>query len=89
MLLLLLLLLLIISIATGTISYIYIFSPGEEEYLKDKLGHLPFDVNSEELINVDKYPSVLKVRKKFEIYQEAGEIIFVPSGWYHQVTNVV
>lgn len=25
----------------------------------------------------------------FKIIQEAGEIIFVPSGWYHQVSNLV
>ena len=24
-----------------------------------------------------------------KVVQEAGETIFVPSGWYHQVTNLV
>ena len=62
---------------------------GAEEHLKDKLGHLPFDVNSDDLADIDKYPFTSKVTKRFEIYQEAGEIIFVPSGWFHQVTNVV
>ncbi|KAK2158451.1 hypothetical protein LSH36_170g04047 [Paralvinella palmiformis] len=64
------------------------FPPGAEEHLKDKLGHLPFDVNSDDLADIDKYPFTSKATKRFEIYQEAGEIIFVPSGWFHQVTNV-
>ena len=29
------------------------------------------------------------MQKKFEVIQNSGEIIFVPSGWHHQVQNMV
>ncbi|XP_062547983.1 2-oxoglutarate and iron-dependent oxygenase JMJD4 homolog isoform X1 [Armigeres subalbatus] len=54
--------------------------PGEEEKLKDNLGNLPFEINVELL----KENGVLYN----EVSQTAGEAIFVPSGWYHQVENL-
>ena len=54
--------------------------PGEEEKLRDPLGNLPFDLSSEDLGE--------KNIKCVEVTQEVGEIIFVPSGWFHQVRNV-
>lgn len=45
---------------------------------KDSLGNLPYDISSEDLT----------VAKHFEIIQEPGEVIFVPSNWHHQVWNL-
>lgn len=34
------------------------------------------------------YPNLERARDKaLQVYQEAGDIIFVPSGWYHSVEN--
>ena len=54
--------------------------PGEEEKLRDPLGNLPFDLSLEDLGD--------KGIKSVEVTQEVGEIIFVPSGWFHQVWNI-
>ena len=54
--------------------------PGEEEKLKDATGNLPFDISN----LLDKNEKV----KFYTVYQKTGEIIFVPSGWYHQVFNL-
>lgn len=54
--------------------------PGQELKLKDSFGNLPFEI-SEELL--DKKQIVY-----YSVLQTAGEAIFVPSGWYHQVHNV-
>lgn len=51
--------------------------PGEEQHLKDKFGNLPH-----EIINIPLNC------KHYNIIQEAGDAIFVPSGWYHQVVNL-
>ena len=55
--------------------------PGEEEKLKDNVGNLPFDISG----LLDKNEKGVKF---FTVYQNTGEIIFVPSGWYHQVFNL-
>ena len=54
--------------------------PGEEEKLRDSLGNLPFDLSSEDLRD--------KGIKYVEVTQQVGEIIFVPSGWFHTVLNI-
>nr|XP_026488562.1 jmjC domain-containing protein 4 homolog [Vanessa tameamea] len=51
--------------------------PGEEEKLKDTLGNLPLLFDPEKFHNIDY----------FEIIQEKGDGLFVPSGWHHQVFN--
>ena len=28
-------------------------------------------------------------RRVMEVVQRAGEVLFVPSGWFHKVTNLV
>lgn len=53
--------------------------PGEEEKIKDSLGNLPL------LFNAENHDDV----KYFEIIQEKGDGIFVPSGWHHQVFNLL
>ncbi|XP_055955371.1 2-oxoglutarate and iron-dependent oxygenase JMJD4 [Patella vulgata] len=62
------------------------FPPGEEENLKDKFGNLMYDVNAN--IDPSRYPKANQVHQKLEVIQESGEIIFVPSGWHHQVINL-
>lgn len=54
-----------------------LFPPGEEEKLKDTLGNLPLLFEPEKLQNI----------RYFEIIQEKGDALFVPSGWHHQVFN--
>lgn len=54
------------------------FPPGEEEKLFDKLANLPFSISKNELKNI----------KYFEVIQNPGEAIFVPSNWHHQVWNL-
>lgn len=57
-----------------------LFPPGEETKMKDKLGNLPYDVFN----SISSRPDI----KCIDIVQEEGEIIFVPSGWHHQVHNI-
>nr|CAB3257713.1 jmjC domain-containing protein 4-like [Phallusia mammillata] len=52
---------------------------GFEEKHRDKFGNLPFDVTEISKEHPDDF---------IEIFQEAGEVIFVPSGWHHQVHNL-
>lgn len=54
-----------------------LFPPGEENKLKDAFGNLPLTFEP------DKYENI----KYFEIIQEKGDALFVPSGWHHQVVN--
>jgi hypothetical protein len=58
----------------------FLLPPGEEVLLKDELGKLPFQI-TRDLLETKK-------AKFFEIFQETGETIFVPSRWHHQVMNV-
>ncbi|XP_046555323.1 2-oxoglutarate and iron-dependent oxygenase JMJD4-like [Haliotis rubra] len=64
------------------------FPPGEEKCLTDVFGQLVYDVTSSELADQSRYPSYKHLQHRLEVYQEEGEIIFVPSGWHHQVFNV-
>lgn len=54
----------------------WLFPPGAEAQLKHR-GQLMFDVRGTE-------QAALAVK----IVQEEGEVLFVPSGWHHQVVNV-
>lgn len=66
-----------------------LFPPHEEDYLRDLYGQLAYDAVSEELNDHTKYKMYnSKKLKCFDVTQEAGEIIFVPSGWHHQVWNL-
>lgn len=54
-----------------------LFPPGEENKLKDIFGNVPLTFNAENYNHI----------KYFEVIQDRGDAIFVPSGWYHEVVN--
>ncbi|XP_045179491.2 2-oxoglutarate and iron-dependent oxygenase JMJD4-like [Mercenaria mercenaria] len=65
------------------------YPPGCEVMLKDNLGNLVYDVTSPDLENQKKFPNAFKVKgQMLEVIQGEGQIIFVPSGWHHQVYNL-
>lgn len=63
---------------TGRKKWLF-FPPGEELKLKDSFQNLPLMYD----------PTKHNKAKYFEIIQEKGDAIFVPSGWHHQVVNQV
>ncbi|XP_071791315.1 2-oxoglutarate and iron-dependent oxygenase JMJD4-like [Asterias amurensis] len=65
-----------------------LFPPGQEDYLRDTLGNLVYDLTSRELHDENKYPHYRDACEPFEVIQGPGEVIFVPSGWHHQVFNI-
>lgn len=60
------------------------FTPNDEEQLKDNLGNLPFDISEDETQRLICEKQI----KYYEIIQKAGQTIFIPSGWHHQVWNL-
>ena len=62
-----------------------LYAPGEEDNLRDKFGELPFDVTLKEN---KSFTSASISPQPLTVYQREGEIIFVPSGWHHQVLNI-
>ncbi|CAB1317337.1 unnamed protein product [Coregonus sp. 'balchen'] len=65
-----------------------LYPPGQEEFLRDSHGNLAYDVTSPEIRDKGQFPHCDEACQPLEIIQEAGEIIFVPSGWHHQVYNL-
>ena len=66
-----------------------LFPPGEEACLQDRFGKLTYDATVPELQDEKMYPRYKALCRSEEIIQEAGEAIFIPSGWHHQVWNLV
>ena len=60
-------------------------APGEEDKVRDSFGNVVFDVLSEESKLLQETNGQIR---KLEFIQETGEIVFVPSGWFHQVYNL-
>lgn len=66
-----------------------LFPPNEENKFRDCYGQLVYDVLSDDLKDQSKYRMYDSDDiKYFDLTQEAGEVIFVPSGWHHQVWNL-
>ncbi|NXS85047.1 JMJD4 protein, partial [Erpornis zantholeuca] len=65
-----------------------LYPAGQEEFLKDCHGNLPFDVTAPDLRDKRIYPRYGRSQPPLEIIQESGEIVFIPSGWHHQVYNL-
>ncbi|KAI4905348.1 hypothetical protein NFI96_022273 [Prochilodus magdalenae] len=65
-----------------------LYPPGQEEFLRDCHGNLAYDVTAAVLQDKGQFPHFEQACQPLEIIQEAGEIIFVPSGWHHQVYNL-
>ncbi|XP_072905021.1 2-oxoglutarate and iron-dependent oxygenase JMJD4 [Hemitrygon akajei] len=65
-----------------------LFTPGQEEHLRDCSGNLVYDAQSPILQDKNLYPNYSQCCQPIEVVQEAGEVIFIPSGWHHQVYNL-
>lgn len=52
--------------------------------LQDARGNLPTDIDC---IDSQHFPQFNEARP-IELIQEAGEVVFVPSGWHHWVENL-
>ncbi len=61
--------------------------PSEEDKLKDRFGRKMIDDVNKLDYDVKEYPNLGSVTR-VEVIQRAGETIFVPSGWFHQVINL-
>ncbi|XP_062850650.1 2-oxoglutarate and iron-dependent oxygenase JMJD4 [Trichomycterus rosablanca] len=65
-----------------------LYPPGQEDFLRDSKGNLAYDVTAPVLQDKLHYPRFSEACAPLEVIQEAGEILFVPSGWHHQVYNL-
>ncbi|TTB70975.1 JmjC domain-containing protein 4 [Bagarius yarrelli] len=65
-----------------------LYPPGQEEFLRDCCGNLAYDVTSPDMQDRRHFPRFGEACRPLEVIQEAGEILFVPSGWHHQVYNL-
>ncbi|CAF0763992.1 unnamed protein product [Didymodactylos carnosus] len=61
--------------------------PGNEMCLVDRRKIMTNSIDEAKARGIDIYPELDRLNV-IEIYQEAGEIIFVPSEWYHEVDNI-
>ncbi|XP_012943249.1 2-oxoglutarate and iron-dependent oxygenase JMJD4 isoform X2 [Aplysia californica] len=65
------------------------YPPGAEAGLRDRHGQLVFDLRSSELKDDLTFSNASRSSgAAITVIQEPGEIIFVPSGWHHQVFNL-
>lgn len=66
-----------------------LFPPGQEDFLRDTHGQLAYDATLDELKDHTKYKAYdQRILQYIDVVQKEGEVIFIPSGWHHQVWNL-
>ena len=61
--------------------------PGVEEEV-DSDGEKSYDAPEPMEYMLDEFPQIRSDERPIECIQEAGEMIFVPTGWWHMVLNI-
>ncbi|KAI9223922.1 hypothetical protein BC828DRAFT_374808 [Blastocladiella britannica] len=61
-----------------------LFPPGQEHLFTDQHGNVVYSVDH---VDAAKYPRFHEAIS-IEVIQEPGQVLFVPSGWFHQVWNL-
>ncbi len=65
----------------------YLYPPHNEKYFDDDPPCGNYKLLSSEKHKLKYGPKLKYVTGMIEVVQEPGELIFVPSGWYHEVYN--
>lgn len=61
-----------------------LFPPNQEHLFRDRLGNTVYDIED---VDPLQFPD-FNTAQRFTLYQQPGETLFVPSGWWHQVQNI-
>ncbi|KAG0264736.1 JmjC domain-containing protein 4 [Mortierella polycephala] len=61
-----------------------LFPPDQEHLFQDNHHNTVYDIDN---VNPTQFPNFHKA-ERFTIYQQPGQTLFVPSGWWHQVQNI-
>ncbi|KAL7747080.1 hypothetical protein RI367_007576 [Sorochytrium milnesiophthora] len=62
----------------------YLFPPGQDHLFRDINGHTVFNIHDYDKRRFPRFHEAVHI----EVTQEAGQTLFVPSGWFHQVENL-
>ncbi|KAF9948877.1 JmjC domain-containing protein 4 [Mortierella alpina] len=61
-----------------------LFPPDQEHLFQDNLHNTVYNIDQ---VDRAQFPNFEKA-KSFTLYQNPGQTLFVPSGWWHQVENI-
>ncbi|KAJ1673677.1 hypothetical protein EV182_004777 [Spiromyces aspiralis] len=59
-------------------------APNQEHLFTDSLGNTIYDLRNYDPAEFPRFTSAVQ----YEVVQNPGECLFVPSGWWHQVVNI-